>query len=234
MAWGGRAVALDASAKASTEAEFVELACAKDRADVDPRRPITVKIAERCPSKAQEIWQKRQARQAALEADEAARQQQIDERAARDKAVEAARVESFYAKQKADEAVAANQQIRLNTIKADKKQMAIVLGAVSCAIQFQKTSALDEIAKEKKYAKLGGGIVDKRKLYELQEQIRKADETMATFKAKAKNFPGVIPLSCKNADVQKTLTCHDAPETDGCGQREADHNVFVADFVDDE
>lgn len=124
------------------------------------------------------------------------------------------------------------QRKRLPAIQRDKKQMAVVLGSILCALDFGKRQALDEIAKEKKYAKVGG-VINKAKLYAQQQRIRRADEQTKIVRDKMKNplYAGVVPLQCKSEKVQHVLHCHDTPETEGCGQSESDYAVFIDEFV---
>lgn len=131
------------------------------------------------------------------------------------------------------EADAAASDERIGKIRSDKKQMALVFGAILCGIDFQRRQALEEIAKEKKYARLGG-MVDKVKLYNLQRQVRFADERAAGVREKLKQpiYAGVKPVACASKDVQRVLVCHDNEGAANCGQREADYNRFVSEWVD--
>jgi hypothetical protein len=80
------------------------------------------------------------------------------------------------------EASAAKEQERYERIMADRTISLPAASAWICAAAARKLSAKREIALEMKYARAGGGIVDKVKLYDLQVAMRDADEKAAVAK----------------------------------------------------
>lgn len=99
-------------------------------------------------------------------------------------------------------------------MKADRNVMAAVFGLALCQQRAAKTAALAEIAKEKKYARIGG-IERMRKIYDLQEDIRAADEATAQIRAFLRTYDRVHPSGCAAREVKALLACSgdDAPAT---------------------
>ncbi len=93
------------------------------------------------------------------------------------------------------------------------ERLPAIFGATVCIGRETKSAALTEIAKERKYARLGG-MVDKEKLYELQQRVRWADEH-AEADAKAIKTWKVKPLPCSSRLVREIITCkHDSDRCD--------------------
>jgi hypothetical protein len=63
-----------------------------------------------------------------------------------------------------------------------------VLGYLVAIQEDHRADAKAKIAEEKKYARQGGGIVDMDYLYDLQEQMRNADDCIADFRKIAKEL----------------------------------------------
>jgi hypothetical protein len=84
---------------------------------------------------------------------------------------------------------------------ADKFNERIGLSAVVCAFSYLRRHAVEEIATERKYAAEGGGIVDMKKLHDLQNQMRLADESLARLGARAAD-----PLPCEG-EVLNVANC---------------------------
>lgn len=74
-----------------------------------------------------------------------------------------------------------------------------VSGAV-CAYTYLRATAMKEIEAEKKYARDGAGVVDTRKLYILQSQMRLADEGLARI------LPVAHLLPC-DGEVRSVAEC---------------------------
>lgn len=201
---GGTAWALDAKVTADTEAEFVEKACAADRAEVDPRRPITKVIADRCPAKAAEIWQKRIAKKQQLVDDEAARQQQQVDAAKRVEAKEDARKAVLAVQRQAE--VAAEAEI--DTVRNDNTKMRYVFGASFCTYALQRKLILAAIAKDKKASQVVGVIdLKRRKGYKDMLEVLAGDEK-TTRESMAERDRMTAP-GCSDVTVQALLSCRD-------------------------
>ncbi len=110
-------------------------------------------------------------------------------------------------------------------VRRDPKAMAVVFGAIFCHTKQARVSALNEIAQEKKYARIGG-MVNKAKLYALQQVVRWADETDTQEGIDLKSFKGVKPASCASAGVRDVLRC--LGEGEQCAGDEQRH---LASFV---
>ncbi len=105
---------------------------------------------------------------------------------------------------------------RLDRLRRNPKAMAAVMGAELCMADAERRDALTEIAKEKKYSKLGG-VENRVVLYALQRRVRRADEFLANLRAgyrKAPNLRSVKPYACKHDAVQILILCKgdDPPE----------------------
>lgn len=84
-----------------------------------------------------------------------------------------------------------------------------VLSFDMCVNDVARADARDEIAKERKAARAGGGVLDLRLLYELQQTMRQSDEDdrrcrRALTRLKAKRLP------CTHPDVTLVESCQDA------------------------
>lgn len=88
----------------------------------------------------------------------------------------------------------------------DPKIMRVVYSAVLCNDQVERKAATDEIAAEKKYARQGGGVVDNRKLYTLQQKQRTIDEGAAKNREDLRALR-VAPLGCRDRLVAKLAAC---------------------------
>ena len=77
-----------------------------------------------------------------------------------------------------------------------------------CFLGGLREQLLAEIRTEQKYAAQGGGIVDKRKIYDLQRQMRFADERAAQLLAGLKRG-GEAALKCKHELVAASALCVD-------------------------
>lgn len=112
----------------------------------------------------------------------------------------------FAARQAAEAKEANDQEAEAEATRRDPKAMSVVFGAIFCYTKNLRNVALAEIAKEKKYARIGG-MVNKVKLYNLQQAIRWADETEAEERKNLKGYRRVVPLGCNNASVAAVTQC---------------------------
>lgn len=80
--------------------------------------------------------------------------------------------------------------------------MAILYSARVCHLQSIRSDLVAEIAKQKKYAKLGG-VENMQALYDLQEQIRSLDERVQSDR----DDLGAQLLSCRARMVRAALYC---------------------------
>lgn len=103
-------------------------------------------------------------------------------------------------------------------IKADKKKMSAIFGAGFCLLRSTRRNALQEIATQRKYSRIGG-VQNNVALMQLQNILRKVDELEAKDRADLKGFRGVAPMSCKVPIVIALMFCQtteDRPLPEGC------------------
>jgi hypothetical protein len=100
---------------------------------------------------------------------------------------------------------------RDGAMRKDRKAMATIFGAQFCLLDGMRKTFLDEIAKEKKYARIGG-VESRTRLYALQQQIRAVDELVAKERKTLREYPGLVPVTCKSLDVKAVLACRLAEE----------------------
>jgi hypothetical protein len=132
-----------------------------------------------------------------------------EQREKREKETQAAALEAAQAKAQA-EADALTEKM-----KSDRKIMSAVFGLALCQQQAARATALAEISKEKKYSRIGG-VESMRKLYELQQDVRSADEATAQIRAFLRTYEGVRPKACASREVKALLACtgdEDLPAT---------------------
>lgn len=99
------------------------------------------------------------------------------------------------------------EESRLEAIRADRKLMSAVFSAEFCVRTIHRDDALKEIAAEKKYGKIAG-VVSMRKLYDLQQRIRKIDEGWAKSQGvMRKYYKDVRLLGCKDRLVLAVILC---------------------------
>lgn len=89
----------------------------------------------------------------------------------------------------------------------------MVNSARLCALLANRQSSLAVIAKERKYAKLGG-VVHLDRIGEAQDEIAEADESIAEWRAGMKAAKE-RPLSCKAPEVARLTECLDAKRGGG-------------------
>lgn len=120
-------------------------------------------------------------------------------------------------------------EARYNAIRSNPRQMAVVFGAIFCAMRDLRTTALAEIAKEKKYARVGG-YEDKGKIYGLQQRVRRADEVTDEQRGNIKGFKGLTPAGCSDTRVRAVLACRAVANDTPCeDQLIRDMLTFVPD-----
>jgi len=113
----------------------------------------------------------------------------------------------------------------------DPRWMRDVLSGVVCYDTYVRARALDLIRTEQKYARIGGGMVDKGKLYDLQTNMRRADEEKADTISTAKRI-GVSLVPCGTAIVRDIVECLKDSDSPSCnGHRVGEMSGFF-DVVD--
>jgi hypothetical protein len=101
-------------------------------------------------------------------------------------------------------------------IRNNPKAMAAIFGAEICLAQSQRKAVLDEIAKQKKYARIGG-VENRLSLLQLQNTIRRADELIEKERSLIKTEPlyrRVKPSPCSDAAVKLLVFCKIKLRTD--------------------
>jgi hypothetical protein len=100
----------------------------------------------------------------------------------------------------------ADRAARERDVEQRRKDVSVMRTAHSarlCVLEQDRKKALDEIAKETKYAKLAG-VVNLSALQELKARVRGDDEKMA---AARKFFGQVKPVPCKDPTVAEVARC---------------------------
>lgn len=80
----------------------------------------------------------------------------------------------------------------------------VIYSGALCYYQVRRSWAMEEIAKERKYARFGG-VVDLRRIHTAQRVIRVMDEKTETLSAKMREA-AIRPLSC-SGDVRTLALC---------------------------
>jgi hypothetical protein len=168
-----------------------EIRARKQRQAEDAMKDVARCRAQLKAQQERELEQSRAAN-AAQKAEEERRLARAREQSARE--AEAQRV--------ADAARAAAEEHQ-RALLADPDNMFILRGAALCVDREIRRRALGEIAAEKKYARVGG-VVDRQKIYQLEQRVRWADETDAENK---NSFAGQRIAPCSQPKVQLITTC---------------------------
>jgi hypothetical protein len=153
------------------------------------------------------------------------REEQAQEQAELKAKREAEEREAAEKKRKEEEARAANnakvdaENKALDDLLENDKARALIFGSIFCALQADRKERLDEIAEEKKYARLAG-MVDKVKLYRLQTQIRNIDKRLAEERDTLKSWKGTKPMACTSGAVQHVLSCRTEERPAQCNSPE--------------
>jgi aminopeptidase N len=132
-------------------------------------------------------------------------------------------------RQQAAELEAAGEQ-RKQQLLAVPKNARTIYGAIFCIDKKVRADAIAEIAKEKKYAKLAG-MIDKVKLYKLQQTVRSADEHEATNRREFAEYKGLSPAPCTDATVKKLIAC--SQSDGGCESNEIKELAAMVSSPDD-
>lgn len=106
---------------------------------------------------------------------------------------------------------------RKDEVEQRRKDVSIVRAAHSarlCALEQDRKKALEEIAKETRYAK-AAGVVNLSELQELKARVRGDDEKIAEER---KFFGRVKPLPCKDPTVAEVARCIEA-HLEGCSEK---------------
>jgi len=98
--------------------------------------------------------------------------------------------------------------------EAIKSWMGAVLGYRAALAEDRRARAKTEIAKEKKYSRIGG-VLNKSAIYEAQRELRAADETIERAEAKAKENGVKVskPDDPKISRVQECIEANHDPQT---------------------
>lgn len=102
------------------------------------------------------------------------------------------------------EAAARAKRIRLR--QADPKWLGPALSGVICRATAEKADLAKEIRTEQGYARQYGGVVDKVKIYDLQQEIRDRDEEIAELRTRLREARG-SQISCAASLVKKIALC---------------------------
>jgi len=157
----------------------------------------------RANQQAQRAYQEGIARQ-----QEAATAQAVAAEKARKEAEEKARDER-------NATIEAQESERISNLMLEPKMMQFVYSAQLCTGQEDRTEAMTEIAKEKKYSAIGG-VVKLREMYSLQQSLRGADEQIKAAKYWLKNIKRGA-LGCNNKYVQVIMSCAKGEQLEQCG-----------------
>ena len=94
----------------------------------------------------------------------------------------------------------------------DPKVIRPVASAFLCVYQEKRKEAMDEIAVEKKYARIGGAV-SLAKLYALQQDVREADRYISEFRGLLKAWR-ISALSCQKVfDLTACIQGYECAET---------------------
>lgn len=126
-----------------------------------------------------------------------------DERVAKEKAKLEAEDK---ARQKAELARQQDDEANYEAIRNDKTLMSAIFGASLCTYKDRRAAYLAEVAKEKKYARIGG-MVNKVKLYNLQLAVRRMDEKEAEERKTMRDYKGLVPQPCSAIAVKRLRAC---------------------------
>ena len=104
-----------------------------------------------------------------------------------------------------EEQAQADGEAELNELRADPKSVRTIWSAELCSAQAARSTALAAIAKERKYARIGGAI-DLRRMRDLQDDVRAADDRIEAAKAGLKQVKA-SPVACKSPKVAHLVEC---------------------------
>jgi hypothetical protein len=104
----------------------------------------------------------------------------------------------------AKEAAARAEFIRKR--QADPKWLGVALSGVICRATAEKVDLATEIRTEQKYAREYGGVVDKAKIYDLQQQIRERDEEISELRTRLRKAHAT-QTNCGAPLVKKVALC---------------------------
>lgn len=103
-----------------------------------------------------------------------------------------------------------NKRALFDRLRNDPTILRAFLSANVCGGQEEQEAARKEIAKEKKYSRIGGSI-DLRAMHDLQDRLRSADERIEKNKAALKQRK-LKPYACTDNNVKQVMVCHDPSE----------------------
>ncbi len=130
--------------------------------------------------------------------------------------------EEQYRREKAS--VRAKHDEAVARLSADQAWMRLVTSALICYDDGVVARSKAEIEKEKLYARRGGGVVDKGKLYELQQHMRSATENRALALADLRTSRKA-KAACSNPTVRAIAACMMDSDDDDCSSYDAKVSV---------
>jgi hypothetical protein len=107
----------------------------------------------------------------------------------------------------AEEPAAPTQEARVAALRADPKAWQVLHSARLCWYQGSRSEALGVIAKERKYARVGG-VVDMRIIHDAQDALRRDDEGIAAERKELARLRAK-PLVCGDQTVAALSQCLD-------------------------
>jgi hypothetical protein len=103
--------------------------------------------------------------------------------------------------------------------RADPKWMGPVLSAFICVGMEKKNIAAKEIRTEQAYAQKYGGIIDKAKIYNLQQQIHKMDIAISEVRTLLRRLKA-SPRGCQDDSVRQVVICLSQHDDPGCATKQ--------------
>lgn len=119
------------------------------------------------------------------------------------------------ARNKDSDAAWAERQAKIAALRLDKKVVAAAWSADYCAAKNLRSESVQEIRTEQRYAREGGGVIDKDKVYALQARMRDADGRMSD----AREILREAHLSlrpCSDRTVAELMACIDEDGNTTC------------------
>lgn len=103
------------------------------------------------------------------------------------------------------------EEARREAVLSDPKAMTVVYSAEICWYQTSRRESMAAIAKEMKYARVtGGGMVDRKAIYDWQQDVRKADDSIPPIQKQLKALKAKA-LPCSDKTVSALVECLNGP-----------------------
>lgn len=133
---------------------------------------------------------------------------EVDERRAKERAeVQAKREAAEEAQRKREAERKADDEMIAKLLLTNKKVVSILLSSSLCWCTHERAAVLAQIAKDKKYSRVGG-VVDLGKRAELQQRLEEIDDWADAIKTRMK-AKKVAQMPCNDGDVQALEPCLD-------------------------